>query len=87
MISKKLKLRKGQFLVDRFVHNFNELEKSFFAHPLKFGLRRQAHFNFVLKSFILEVKAKLKRAYPPPHKRKELKFNTFKIIESYVLRR
>jgi len=36
MISEKLKLQKGQFFVDRFVHNFNELEKVFL--PTRFNL-------------------------------------------------
>ena len=58
MISEKLKLQKGQFFVDRFVHNFNKLEKVFL--PTHFNLAYAGKHISILLWFRLIFKGKSK---------------------------
>ena len=80
MISEKLKLRKGQFFMDRFVHNFNKLEKVFF--PTRFNLAYAGKHISILFWYLLlsKVKTKLKRACSPSLKKEIQTYNLAEII-------
>ena len=74
MISKNLKLQKGQFFVERFLRNSNELEKVFL--PTRFNLAYAGKHILILLWFrlIFKGKSKIKKSLPA-NAQKEKSYN------------